>query len=93
MLEELQEWYLAQCDGNWEHQYGVVVDTLENPGWRLRVDLTGTELESKSFVPIKDTDPKAAWIHRWVEERVFEARCGPRMLTAAIRPFLTWAKS
>jgi len=45
----LQEWYAAQCNGDWEHSYGVRVDTLDNPGWILKVDLRGTEWEGLSL--------------------------------------------
>lgn len=38
----LQEWYRAQCDGRWEHDHGISIESLDNPGWRLRVDLEGT---------------------------------------------------
>jgi len=37
-LTELQAWYVVQCDGDWEHTYGVKIETLDNPGWMLRVD-------------------------------------------------------
>jgi hypothetical protein len=32
-IRELQQWYLAQCDGDWEHEWGVQIGTLDNPGW------------------------------------------------------------
>lgn len=90
-LEALQRWYLDQCDGDWEHQYGVSIGTLDNPGWFLHVDLTGTALESKNFVVVKDLDAEAEWMHCRVENGVFEAHCGPIMLSAAIAAFLKWA--
>ena len=31
----LQRWYVAQCDGEWEHAYGVEIGTLDNPGWSI----------------------------------------------------------
>ena len=93
MLEELQVWYRDQCDGDWEHQYGVVIETLDNPGWLLKIDLTGTGLESKSFNPIEDTAPSSSWLHCKVEDRKFQAACGPTMLSTAIGYFLSWAKA
>ena len=48
-LRGLQLCYLSRCDGDWEHSFGVVVETLDNPGWRLLVDLEGTGLEAKPF--------------------------------------------
>ena len=44
MLEWLQDWYLKQCDGGWEHEYGIKIETLDNPGWKVIIDLAYTEL-------------------------------------------------
>lgn len=49
LLQELQNWYQAQCNEDWEHQYGVTIDTLDNPGWQVKIDLKGTDLEGKPF--------------------------------------------
>ena len=93
LLEELQLWYRDHCDGDWEHQYGVVIETLDNPGWLLKIDLVGTGLESKPFTPIEDTSSEDGWLHCKIEDRKFQAAGGPTMLSAAISTFLSWAKS
>ena len=41
----LEEWFSAQCDGDWEHARGISVTTLDNPGWLVTVDLAGTRFE------------------------------------------------
>ncbi|WP_239135544.1 Imm53 family immunity protein, partial [Actinoplanes derwentensis] len=28
-LTWLQGWYATQCDGDWEHEYGVSIETLQ----------------------------------------------------------------
>jgi hypothetical protein len=33
LISWLQRWYTAQCDGGWEHHYGITIGTLDNPGW------------------------------------------------------------
>jgi Immunity protein 53 len=48
-LTWLQAWYAARCDGDWEHGYGVAIQTLDNPGWSLRINLEGTMLEGRSL--------------------------------------------
>ncbi len=48
-LRALQEWYISQCNGDWEHQYGVKIGTLDNPGWYLKIDLVDTDLSGKTF--------------------------------------------
>lgn len=42
-IKLLQNWYASQCDGEWEEQYGVKIDTLDNPGWNVRIGLDETE--------------------------------------------------
>lgn len=32
VLERLERWYAAQCNGDWEHTYGVKIGYLDNPG-------------------------------------------------------------
>ena len=41
VLEWLEQWYQSQCDGEWEHDCGVTIETLDNPGWLVQVDLRG----------------------------------------------------
>ncbi len=45
VFQYVKEWYKENCDGDWEHQYGASINTLDNPGWEVRVDLAFTELE------------------------------------------------
>ncbi|MFE4959105.1 Imm53 family immunity protein [Streptomyces sp. NPDC056653] len=32
LLDWLQNRYAQQCDGDWEHEWGVKIATLDNPG-------------------------------------------------------------
>lgn len=49
VLAELERWYLEQCDEEWEHSYGVVIGTLDNPGWQVSVDLVDTPLDTMPY--------------------------------------------
>ena len=40
-LQWLQQWYYAHCDDTWEHQHGITIQSLDNPGWLVKVDLAG----------------------------------------------------
>ena len=90
-LAELQRWYAGQCDGDWEHEFGLEIGTLDNPGWTLTIQLRGTNLENAAFEEVKDLDPVRAWIHCLVKDGKFEGRGGPHMLERMIRVFLNWA--
>ena len=90
-LPELQQWYLSQCDGDWEHQYGVKIGTLDNPGWSVHIDLAETDLAERPFSEIQRTESETQWIICRVRHRQFEGFGGPLMLEELLRTFLTWA--
>jgi len=90
-LQQLQGWYFAQCNGDWEHRYGVTISTLDNPGWTLEVDLTNTCLSEKPFATLtNDSDHSQNWIHCSIRDGKFVGACGPRKLEAVIEIFLVW---
>lgn len=97
-LTELQEWYLAQCNEDWEHTYGVSVGTIHNPGWSLTVELTDTYLVSVNFaghsygVGVDGHASGNDWLICKVEQGKFIGFGGPRKLEEMINVFLSWAK-
>jgi hypothetical protein len=86
----LERWYSYQCDGDWEHQYGVHIGTLDNPGWTLKIDLCGTDAEGCTLDRVKIERAEGNWIHYWVEKNQFQARMGPQNLTEGIETFFEW---
>ena len=92
-LRALQQWYLSQCNQDWEHMYGIKIDTLDNPGWTLKVDLRETELEGAAFETVSrgDSEDEADWIFCKVEGDQFYGAGGALNLTELIQVFLQWA--
>lgn len=92
-LSRLRDWYAAQCDDDWEHSYGIKIETLDNPGWLLHIDLTGTDLQNKSFAPIDrgDSERGVDWLHCKVDSGKFEAAGGVPNLPDMLEAFLAWA--
>ncbi len=93
VLARLQKWYLSQCDGDWEHQYGVEICTVDNPGWRGSINLAETYKEEHVFKRIKIERSEDDWIHAWKENNKFEFACSPENLQGALEIFLNWANS
>lgn len=89
----LQAWYAAQCDDDWEHAYGVRIETLDNPGWQLRIDLTGTPLAGVPYERSEVARGEHDWVFTWVTNDAFEAACGPLNLGEAIHTFRLWAQA
>ena len=48
-LEWLSAWYFSNCDGDWEHDFGVTIETLDNPGWSITIDLKDTDVRVRDF--------------------------------------------
>lgn len=91
-LTRLQEWYIAHCNGDWEHTWGIKIDTLDNPGWRVRIDLWETELENVAFEPVKIAyEHPTNWVTCVVKDGQFHGNCGPSKLEQVLEIFLEWA--
>ena len=98
-LAELQRWYDAHCDGDWEHTYGVKIETLDNPGWNIVIDLAFTDLEDVPLVEVQHNeiaqsfqDNPEWFVCRKIESK-FEGSGGPNQLEAILRVFLNWVHS
>ena len=98
-LAWLTRWYAAQCDGDWEHTYGVAIQTLDNPGWLLKVDLADTDLAGKPFETVavnmdaSDGDPAASWHHCKVAGEQFVAAGGANDLMTLFGIFRAWVET
>ena len=89
-VQRLERWYLAQCDGDWEHMFGIEIGTLDNPGWRIRIDLAETPVEGKTFDRVEVERADDDWLQAWVEDARWHAACGPLNLNEALGVFLDW---
>lgn len=43
----MQKWYRNQCNDEWEHSFGISIDNIDNPGWKVEIDLKDTALQNK----------------------------------------------
>jgi len=88
----LQDWYFCQCDKDWEHRYGILIQTNES-GWYVRIDLMETESEDlfEELETIRQSEDN--WISYSVEKSVFEAFCTPLNLFEVINIFTDLVES
>ncbi len=87
-LTSLTEWYAQQCDGEWEHSYGVRIDTLDNPGWRVVVDLVGTAHEGVELERQLVENSEEEWMSTEIRDDRFVGAGDPTKLVAIIEAFL-----
>lgn len=90
-LKWLQKWYVSQCNGYWEQEYGITIVTLDNPGWRVIVHLKDTSLQTKPMEPVQIERSEDDWIYIKLENDSFYGTGGPGNLEAILQAFRTWA--
>lgn len=86
-FQYLVNWYAEQCDGDWEHEFGIRLVTLDNPGWNLEVDLVGTEWEGRVVSRTRRDFDDGGWITFASDGAVFDASCDPFSLRLAFLEF------
>ena len=93
ILEDIQRWYAAQCDGDWEHNFGLSIQTMDNPGWSVKVNLEDTLLENLPFEAVYVGDGSGIWLSCHVKKCFFVGYGDPSQLSRILEIFLTWAKT
>lgn len=90
MIQWIQNWYKNNCNGEWEHCYGIRIATLDNPGWLVDIDLTDTDWEDRNFEKIQLYIDDNNWIHCSVVNGIFRGRGGADKLEEILKVFSEW---
>jgi hypothetical protein len=87
MLDWLQRWYKDHCDGDWEHEYGVLIQNIDNPGWMVTIDLSYTELSGLKIPHTLNDFSEEHWLAYSIEDNKFIASGDPDRLDEILRLF------
>ncbi|WP_433925613.1 immunity 53 family protein [Stenotrophomonas nematodicola] len=87
----LQKWYARHCDEDWEHSYGIKIDTLDNPGWMLTIDLADTEFSEVSLPRNRIDRSEVDWIQSEISQQRYIACGGVFNLEEMVVGFLIFA--
>ena len=98
VLSDLTLWYTAQCNGEWEHRHGISVESTDNPGWWVKVDIRETPLHGRAFAPVEDgvdgdgfqTGP--SWISCRIKDDVWHGAGDQTRLEEILSRFIAWAR-
>lgn len=66
------------------------IETLDNPGWFLKLDLQETGMDGLAFSRHEVQRSKSDWLIAQVVDDRFEVACGPLNLGEAIHQFRLW---
>lgn len=98
-LSRVQSWYARQCNGEWEHHHGVSVQSCDNPGWWVKIDLKGTQLANRSFERVTENVdaegwPRGGlWLDCSVADGVWSGAGDETKLEQILEMFLSWAEA
>ena len=85
LLGWLEDWFASRCDGEWEHQNGIRIDTLDNPGWCVTADV-GTPVANREMA----FDGDETWLDCRVSDGVFTGCGDPSQLGRIIEILQEW---
>lgn len=87
MIKWLENWYKSNCDGEWEHENWIKIQSLDNPGWFLEIKAynffeNSQERKWRLFEESEDN-----WIAYDIEKDMFSAAGDPSKLETLITLF------
>jgi hypothetical protein len=91
-LDWLQQWYISHCNGEWEDYYFIKIETLDNPGWVVKIDLGETELENRAYERFMVEESEDDWIDCSVKDGSFVGAGDPTKLDMILTEFRRWAE-
>lgn len=94
ILERLQAWFGNRCDGVWEHTSGIKIETTDNPGWLITIDLRETGLSESPRILRASSATDMGWLDcRINDQRQFVGAGDPTKLVAILAEFERFTES
>src|ERR1051325_5953890 len=87
-LSDIEAWFRTQCNGEWEHTHGISIETLDNPGGGVKIDLKGTPWENNTFEEVNVDRTQDDWLHCKKDGAIFQGHGDPCKLELILSHFL-----
>ena len=92
----LTEWFSSQCNGDWEHCYGISIRNNDGQSWSFEIGIAETELENQLFESVDIRRSERDWVSCSVKPTVlgnlFEGSSGILNLPEMLKIFRDWAE-
>lgn len=92
-LKWLEKWYQHNCDGSWEHFYGIKIETLDNPGWHVKIELNETDYTDLQADEVSWDKGKDNWIKCFISNGIFNGFGDCMKLEMIIEIFKEWVEN
>lgn len=97
-LTRLQTWFSNQCNNEWEHSSGISIQSCDNPGWWVKINLTGLPLQTQAFTEIAEgVDAQRfaqgpQWLSCFTKNGTWHGAGDETKLELILEIFLAWAE-
>lgn len=88
----LEAWFQRHCNGTWEDDHAIKIQTVDAPGWYVSIDVSGTPLQDVFFDPVVQATSERDFIQCNIEQSCFRATCSPQHLQEVLQIFIAWAE-
>jgi len=89
----LEEWNIGYSSKNGSNNERIIISTLANPGWSLKINLKGTPMEGVALNLQSRERTENDWIFFRVTEGFFLADGGPGNLNEILSNFRSWIET
>jgi len=93
MLNWIQDWFVSHCDKKWDEIHCIKIETIDNPGWLVRIEISDTELVNKPFSEVDIDISESDWIMCRIKGGQFEGVGDATKLSRILQIFRQWAES
>lgn len=83
----ISTWFSSHCDGDWEHENIIKIETLSNPGWTITIDVNYTELDEIDIKLEKYRASDDDWYSFEIKKNTFRAGGDPSKLYFLLNKF------
>lgn len=87
IIRWIENWYKQQCDGEWEHDYGVHIYTVDNPGWLINISVMYTTLEDVELDVDNTEKSEDDWFQYRIKDGEYFAAGDPNKLLFLLEKF------
>ena len=91
LLDWVQRWFISNCNGDWEHGYGINMEYTKETGWYVYFNVNHTSMYDCKFDK-KDKKGKKKWLTFEVNENSFIGRGDSSKLEEILQTFHDWVE-
>jgi hypothetical protein len=93
ILKWLQNWFFQNCDGKWEKEQRLLIETIDNPGWLLTLQLKNSINDNNAIEDLSIERTEKNWCQSYIKNNEFVAVGGPFNLTEILYCFRSFVEN